>query len=130
MARSTASTTERGYTLSLEYPRIARAGLDVPWELTISAPAGFDDDEAVVRVSSEYFSTFQFHGISPAPTAESTDGTYTYWTFQIPAEADEFAVSVDHAVRPRTFIGGSGTVALIVDDQVVAPLEFTTTLIP
>src|SRR5690625_2949939 len=37
----TLTTTEQDYTLSLEYPRVARTGLDVPWELTISAPGGW-----------------------------------------------------------------------------------------
>ncbi|HLS25683.1 MAG TPA: hypothetical protein VK063_07415 [Beutenbergiaceae bacterium] len=126
----TVTTTEQDFTLSLEYPRVARAGLDVPWELTISAPGGFGQEEVVVRASTEYFSLFQFHDITPQPEAESTDGTFTYWRFSAPAEAEELVVSVNHTVKPRMWSGASGTVGLMVDGQVVAPLEFTTTLIP
>ena len=124
----TASTTEDGYTLDLEYPRTARAGLDVPWTLTITNEAGFGA-EIEVRVTEGYFSIYEHQGISPAPSAETSDDTYTYWTFDAP-EGTTFSVDIDHYVQPASQVGASGTVALMVDGQPTALTEFSTTLLP
>lgn len=41
---TTTSSAQDGWTLSLEHAAIARAGLDVPWTVTVTHEAGFDGD--------------------------------------------------------------------------------------
>lgn len=127
LAVSTAS--EAGYTLTLEYARTARAGLDVPWSLTVEREGGFDGPELTVAVTGDYFGVFESQGLDPEPSAETADGEYVYWTFDTP-EGDTFRVDFDAYVQPSSQVGASGTVAVVVDGRHVAPIAFTTTLLP
>jgi|SRR5690625_3251940 len=124
----TEGATEGDYTLSLEYPQSSRAGLDVPWQLTITSATGFGD-EVVVRVSSEYFASFQYHGMSPEPVTQSSDGTYTYWTFA-PPPGQQLVIEVNHTVKPSSWLPTDGQVAILIDGRPVAPIDFTTLVFP
>lgn len=117
-----------GHTLTLAYPQSARTGLDRPWELVVVSEDGFGP-EITLAVTADYFEFYEHQGIDPEPSDVTRDGEYLYWTFTAP-EGDTFRVSVDHYVQPAAQVGGSGTVALILDGERVAPIEFATFVFP
>lgn len=125
---STTTRSEAGWTVSVHYARIARAGLDAPWTVTVQHPGGFGK-EIELRVTSAYFDIFESQGLDPEPSDETSDGTDDTWTFSAP-EGDTFAVSFDAYIQPSSHRGASGRVAVLVDGREVASTPFTTTLLP
>ncbi|MFI5959986.1 hypothetical protein [Cryptosporangium sp. NPDC051539] len=121
-------TTSNGYTLTLEYPRIARAGLDVPWRVTVSNPAGFSDD-LELAVTAKYFEIFETQGFDPEPSAETADGTYRYLTFDRPP-AREFHLSYDAYIQPSSQVGEVGELRLLEKGVPRATVRFHTWLLP
>lgn len=55
-----------GYTLTLEYGQLSRAGLDTPWRLWVDHPGGFDAP-VVLETSAGYFEIFEHQAFYPAP---------------------------------------------------------------
>jgi hypothetical protein len=128
LRNSTTTRSESGYTVSVHYARIARAGLDAPWTVTITNPAGFGKDVQVV-VTADYFDIFESQGMSPEPSDETQDGQWSYWTFTSPP-GDTLTIDADVYVQPSSHRGASGTVAVLVDGRRVASTPFRTTLLP
>jgi hypothetical protein len=128
MKKGTVSAAGGGYQLQLVYPRIARAGLDVPWELTITHPGGFDGP-VVVEVTGAYFDIFESQGTTPEPTDETTDGDWDRMTFAKPV-GDTLTVDLDIYVQPASQIGRSGTARVVDHGAPAASLDFHTWLLP
>lgn len=102
-----------GPVLRVEYPQVARAGLDAPFEIDVSGvPAG-----APVRiaVSGTYLDLFDRSAIDPRPETESWLTDSVVWTYRMPATGS-LQVSVGAAVQSGRHFGTSGEVALL-DDQ-------------
>lgn len=125
---ATTSATSDGYTLSLQYARISRPGLNVPWQLTVTHPGGFSGS-VVVEVSSAYFNVVAAQNVTPQPSQETQDGTWWRMTFDQPP-GDTFVVSMDASVQPQSERGRSGTVRLLSSGTPVAGLHFKTALLP
>src|SRR4051812_5838348 len=53
------------YTLTVTYPRAARAGLDVPWRVHVSYPHA--PKSITIAVTSGYFRIFETQGFYPDP---------------------------------------------------------------
>jgi len=128
MKKGTVSATGGGYQLHLTYPRIARAGLDVPWELTITHPGGFDGP-VVVEVTGAYFDIFESQGISPEPSDETSDGDWDRMTFAQPV-GDTLTIDLDIYVQPASQIGRGGTARVLDHGSPAASLDFHTWLLP
>lgn len=127
--RTTTSTaTGGGYELSVEHAWIARTGLDVPWTVRIDSADGFDQD-ITLAVTSEYFDMFETQGLDPAPSEETADETWRYWTFS-PPPGSTFTVTFDAYIQPSAQLGRSGTVAVLVDAEPVVSVDFSTRLLP
>src|SRR3954447_9028143 len=73
----TTSASGAGYDLTLTYPKVARPGLDIPWELRLEHPGGFSGD-ITIAVSADYFDIFEFQGMHPEPSDETADGDFVY----------------------------------------------------
>jgi hypothetical protein len=115
--------------MTVRYPRVARAGLDVPFAITIKKPGGFDGD-IVLMVSSEYLGLFDRNAITPQPASENSDGSNVFWRFDQPA-GTAFAVSLDMQVQEGRHWGRSGTVTLLDEShRQIAHVSFTTRLAP
>lgn len=127
---ATVTAARAGYTLEVEYPMIARAGLDVPWTVTITAPPDGFPDEITVGVTSEWFDLFETQGFSPEPSAETTDDRFDYMTLSTPDTGTTMTFSYDTYVQPAAQLGAPAEVVLIVDDEPVASVDYRTWLLP
>jgi hypothetical protein len=128
MRTATGSVDRGGYHLSLTYPRIARAGLDVPWQVTVTHPGGFDGP-IVLEATGSYFDIFESQGITPQPSKETQDGSWWRMTFDKPP-GDTLVVSFDIYVQPASQIGRSGTVRVLDHGSPAASIDFRTSLLP
>jgi hypothetical protein len=128
MRKATASATGDGYGISLTCARIARAGLDVPWKLTITHPGGFSGP-VTIQVTSTYFEMFESQGIMPQPSNETDDGQWWTATFA-PPQGDTLVVTLDVYVQPVSKQGRSGTVAVLDHHVPAVSVDFKTTLLP
>ena len=124
----TARAEGSGYQLTLTYPRVARSGLDVAWELRLEHPGGFDGP-ITIAVSADYFDIFEFQGMHPEPSDETGDADFIYLTFQ-PPDGDVFTTSLDTYVQPSSQIGRDAVAKAIIDGSTVAQVSYSTWLVP
>lgn len=124
----TASASGGGYDLQLEYARIARPGLDVPWQLTITRPGGFDGP-VEVEVTGSYFDIYESQGITPEPSDETSNGDWDRMTFDKP-EGDTLTIDLDIYVQPSSQQGRSGTARVLDHGVPAASVDFRTRLVP
>jgi hypothetical protein len=125
---STASASRAGYTMSLRYPAVARAGLDVEWQVTVSHPGGFGK-ELTLAVTGDYFDIFETQGFHPEPSDETRDGHALYLTFQAPP-GDTFVVYYDAYIQPASQQGRSARVALLEEGRPAVWIDYRTRLAP
>lgn len=116
---STASASSDGWTLSMRYPQIARAGLDVTWQATVTHPGGLGKD-VTLAITGDYFNIYETQGFHPTPAEETRDGSTLYLTFTAPP-GDTFVMDYDTYVQPASQAGSSATVA-VVDSTTFTPL--------
>lgn len=126
--RASTSASAGGYRLSLQYPRIARAGLDVPWQVTVTHPGGFSGP-VVLEATGSYFDIFESQGITPQPSAETQSDTWWRLTFD-PPPGETLVVSFDMYVQPSSRRGRSGSLRVLDHGSPAASVDFTTTLVP
>jgi hypothetical protein len=125
----TASATGNGYQLTVTYPRVARAGLDIPWNLRLTHPGGFPGD-ITVAISADYYDIFEFQGMHPEPSDETADAHFVYLTFSPPKQGDVFTTALDTYVQPSSQIGRHAVTEVLIDDKVVARVSYRTWLVP
>jgi hypothetical protein len=124
-----AASPDGALAVSVHYAQVARAGLDVPFRITVQRQGGFDQD-VTIAVSSDYLDLFDRNGIEPQPTAATATTDDVVWRFD-PPPGDTMEVSVDMQVQGGRHWGRSGTVAVLDDGE--APLvavHFKTWLAP
>ncbi|WP_432560936.1 hypothetical protein [Kineococcus sp. SYSU DK003] len=126
---SEATAAGGGYELTVTYPRTARAGLDAEWGVDLTAPPEGFGDQVVLAVTSDYFDFWEEQGFSPEPSAQTSDATWDYLTFD-PPPGREFSLSFDAYVQPSSQRGGDGEVAVLVGDQRAVSVSFSTWLAP
>lgn len=125
----TASANSNGYDLTVTYPHVARAGLDVPWNLRLVHRGGFQGD-IVVAISADYYDIFEFQGMHPEPSDETSDGRFVYLTFSPPKHGDVFTTALDTYVQPASQVGRHVVTEVLIDDTVVARVSYKTWLVP
>jgi hypothetical protein len=125
---STATATRLGYTMTLDYPAVARAGLDVPWKVSVQHPGGFGK-ELTLAVTGDYFDIFETQAFHPEPAEETRDGDTLYLRFTAPP-GDTFVVSYDAYIQPASQRGGGGTLSVLDGGVPVASVDFDTRLLP
>jgi hypothetical protein len=126
---TTHDAEELGWTVAVTYAGTARAGLDVPWEVTVRHPGGFGGS-LTLAVTGAYFDIFETQGFHPTPADESRDGRTLYLTFTPPRHGDTFVVAYDAYVQPSSQTGASGTVAVLDGGRRVAAVPFDTAVWP
>jgi hypothetical protein len=125
----TASHSSNGYTLTVTYPQVARAGLDVPWRARVHRDGGVNSD-ITLAVTSAYFRLFETQGFYPNPDSSTNDGDYVYLRFTDLRPGGDFVLEYDAYIQPGSQIGKSGTVKLLVGGREVARTSFHTWLVP
>lgn len=130
--RSRTSTTHSGdgaLTMSVHYAQVARAGLDVPFQVTLRRRHGFDGD-VLLSISSSYLELFNRNAIDPDPTSATTTADATIWQFDAPP-GDTLVVAFDMQVQGGRHWGRSGTItALDEDGHALARTHIKTWLAP
>ena len=118
-----------GYALSVEHASIARAGLDVPWEVTVTREGGFDKT-ITLAVTGDYFDIYETQGFTPEPSAMVRDAETLFLTFDAP-EGDTFTVDYDAYIQPASQRGERATVAVVdADMEPIASVDIDTLLLP
>lgn len=125
----TVSHASNGYTLSVTYPQVARAGLDVPWRVHVHHPGGLGSD-LTLAVSSAYFRMFETQGFYPDPDSSTNDGQYVYMHFADLRPGRDFELEYDAYIQPSSQVGKSATVLLIIGGSEVARASLHTWLVP
>lgn len=125
---ATQATSRRGYDLTLSYPRIARAGLDVTWQVTVRHEGGFGK-HVTLAVTGSYFDIFESQGFSPEPASETRDGDRVLLTFTSPP-GDTFVVAFDAYVEPAAQRGRAARIAVLESGLPVAWADVDTWLWP
>jgi hypothetical protein len=125
---STATASGDGYRMTLQYPRIERAGIDTLWELKVVHPGGFPGP-VTVAVTGSYFDLFETQGFYPTPSATTRDGTNVYMTFTKPP-GDTFVVMFDAYIQPYSVFGKKATVSVMRNGNPVASIHYHTWLVP
>jgi hypothetical protein len=126
----TKTSSSLGYTMTVTYPRVARAGLDIPWNVRVTHAGGFKGD-IIVAISANYFDIFEYQGFHPQPSDETADAHFVYLTFSPPPKpAETFTMSWDTYVQPSSQVGRDVTTKVIVDGLTVASAHYSTLLAP
>jgi len=125
----TTSASSPGYQLTVTYPRVARAGLDIPWNLRLTSATGFSGD-ITIAISADYYDIFEFQGMHPEPSDETSDGKFVYLKFSPPATGNVFTTSLDTYVQPSSQMGRRATTAAVIDGKTVAKVSYTTWVVP
>lgn len=127
--RSTSASDEAdGWSLDLDHAAAARAGLDVPWEVTVRHEGGLGK-EVVLAVTGAYFDIYETQGFTPEPTEATRDADTLYLTFATPP-GDTFVVAYDAYIQPSAQVGRDGTISVLDGGAPVATVDFTTTVFP
>ncbi len=126
---STVEKSGDGYLLRVRYAAVARAGLDVPWEVTVTKPGGFSGPIRLA-VTGAYFDDFESQGFFPEPAGSTRDAHTLFLTFD-PPPGDTFTLSYDAYVQPSSQRGGSAVIAVVGSDHhAVVSAHIDTTLLP
>lgn len=125
---ATAHSAGFGYDMTLVYPRIARPGLDVPWNLRLTHPGGFKG-QITVAISANYFDIFEYQDFHPESSGETSDAKFVYLTFT-PPKGDVFTLSFDTYVQPASQIGRDAETKVIIGGVTVADAHYSTWLVP
>lgn len=128
--RTTTSGGSAGpYEISVEHAWVARAGLDVPWTVTIHRDGGFTGP-ITVAVTSSYFDIYESQGLDPEPATQTADAEFLYWTFDPPPAGEDLTIDFDAYIQPSSQWGASGQLRLLDDGAPVVGVSFTTVLVP
>ena len=125
---SEATASAGGWTVSVTYASVARAGLDVPWKVTVRREGGFTAP-VILAVTADYFGIYEEQGLDPAPATETADGERLYWTFD-PPPGDELAIDFDAYIQPSSQLGAAGEVTVLDGGAEVVAVPFRTWLVP
>jgi hypothetical protein len=123
-----ASARDGSVTLDVHYAQVARAGLDVPFEVTVRRAGGFDDD-IVLTISKSYLDLFDLNSQDPEPSDSTASAATAIWTFT-PPPGDTFVLSLDMQVQGGRHWGRAGAVSVVEDGRPVARAAFKTWLAP
>jgi hypothetical protein len=125
----TSRSADDSVELSVRYAQVARAGLDVPFEVKLRREGGFDDD-VVLSISNEYLALFDRDATDPEPANATATEARTIWTFD-PPPGETFTLSLDMRVQTSRHWGRTGDVELLDPSGVpVVRVSFKTWLAP
>ena len=122
------SASGGGFELDVEYPSPTRPALASVFRIAVRREGGFDEP-VQVAVSRTYLEAWDLNGVLPAPAAETSMGEWIVWEFD-PPPGDELLVTYESRIEPGEQTSVPGAVAVLVDDEPVAEVRFTTVVRP
>ena len=126
---ATTSANGGAYRLSVTYPHVARAGLDIPFRVHVHHDGGVAENPTIA-ISSAYFRLFETQGFYPDADTVTNDGSFVYMTFTAPPPGRDFTLEYDAYVQPAAQVGKSATVRLLINGRQVAETTLHTWLVP
>lgn len=117
-----------GWELSLRHASIARAGLDVPFEVTVRRDGGFDG-EVTLALTGRYLDLYETQGFHPEPASTTRGSDLLLLTFTAPP-GETLVVAYDAYVQPSSQVGDGGTLSVLDGGRAVASVDFETVLLP
>lgn len=118
-----------GYELSVTHAQVTRAGIAVPFHVTVRHQGGFDEP-VTLSISSSLLERFDFQNLYPNPATETATGSRLVYEFD-PPPGEVFRLNLDARTAPDQ----NGSVetyraALLVDGRQVAQVEFRMWVVP
>jgi hypothetical protein len=95
---STARGSDGPLTAEVEHAGVARAGLAMPFTISLQRAGGFEGP-VEVRVSTDYMSRIDEHGLDPEPDSVANDGEWLTWRWD-EIEGDTHEVDFDGRLEP------------------------------
>jgi hypothetical protein len=126
---ATSSAQEDGWSLRFDYASVARAGLDVPWRVTVRHDGGLGKT-VTLSLTGDALGIYETQAFHPEPSAEWRDGSRLYLQFDAPPDSDTMVVTYDAYIQPSAQQGRGGTLAVVQDGLPVASVTFQTRLLP
>ena len=121
--------TADGYELRVRHPQVTRAGVAVPFHVTVVHRGGFEGP-VTLSVSAALFERFDFQNFYPNPSSETATGDRLVYEFD-PPPGDTFRLSLDARTAPDQ--NGSTAVyrvALLLDGRPAAEASFRLWVVP
>jgi len=78
---------------------MARAGLDTPWQVTVTRPGGLGK-QVTLAITGDYFTIFETQGFHPEPADETRNAHTLYLTFTAPPGVSRASVGTAQLTRP------------------------------
>ena len=122
------SASGGGFELDVEYPSLTRPALASVFRIAVRREGGFDEP-VQVAVSRTYLEAWDLNGVLPGPAAETSLGEWIVWEFD-PPPGDELLVTYESRIEPGEQTSVPGAVAVLVEDEPVAEVRFTTVMRP
>ena len=125
-----ASAQGAGYTMSMVFPQIARAGEPAPLRITLKADGGFGDT-VQLRICDTWFDHLDFQSWYPNPSAETSTPGWVIYEFDPPPEGSAMQIRLDARVAPGQLAGRDHCeVSVLEDDRPQVTASFTTWRVP
>ena len=124
----TASTSDGAWSMKVRYPQMARAGLDVVWQVRVEHPGGFREP-IQLAVNASYFDIFETQGFHPEPSKSTRDGSLLYLEFD-PPPGDVFLLDYDAYIQGSSQLGRRGELHLMDGEQRRLSVTYRTWLAP
>jgi hypothetical protein len=125
---SSAAAERAGWKLSVDYPKVARAGLDIRWRVHVQHPGGFGKT-LTLAVSSSWWEIFETQGFFPQPDGMQRDGDTTYLAFDDPP-GDTFVLDYDAYIQPAAQVGRTAHLGVVEGGSEVVGVDWRTRLVP
>jgi hypothetical protein len=117
-----------GTVVSLDFARIARPGLAVPWRILVESPTGFS---APIRVSisSSYLDAFDHNLLTPDAATIERSADLVLFEFDRPS-ASSFEMSLDMRLEPGVQWKRDADVTVEIGGDRVTRFSYTTWVLP
>jgi hypothetical protein len=123
------SASGDGITLEVQYPKVARPGLESPWAFRVSQEGGFGDSPVTIATSLAWLSMFDENGRNPTPSAEYVDGDMVVWEFD-PPPGETFTFEFDARLGPSVQQGMTAVTELREGNVAVLSVTYTMRVMP
>lgn len=127
--QATVTASSEPVTLTVEYPRITRPGIEAPLTIRVHRAGGFDGP-VTVAVEAVLFEKVDFNSWFPTPSSETADGRYVMYEFDAPAEGDTFTAHLDAHAQSTQGPSARRYAVVLLDQDDRVDVEFRMWVMP